>query len=345
MAVLSEIPKKLNIPAAWFGEDICREADKWRWSLSADEVLELKKAARKFLAKHDDLSRLNSKNFKLPTLEKKLKKLRATLLRGIGFEVIRGLPVDRLSNRETSTIFFGIGAHLGHARSQNAEGHLLGHVKDIGGNSENPNIRIYQTSERQTFHTDSADVVGLLCLNEARRGGDSLLVSAATIYNEFCRKHPDLLKYLFDEIATDRRGEIPPGEKPFFTIPVFNWHEGFLTVMYQRQYIDSAQRFSEAPRLTAGHIEALDLFDRLANDPRLHFSMHLKPGDMQFVYNHNLLHDRTSFTDWPETDRRRHLLRLWLSIPGDRPLPECFKQRYGSIEIGNRGGVDLQIKN
>lgn len=81
------------------------------------------------------------------------------------------------------------------------------------------------------------------------------------------------------------------------------------------------------------------MFDRLANDPRLNFTMRLEPGDMQFVYNHPLLHDRTAFVDWPEPERRRHLLRLWLSIPGDRPLPPCFAQRYGSIEVGNRGGI------
>jgi len=86
-------------------------------------------------------------------------------------------------------------------------------------------------------------------------------------------------------------------------------------------------------------VEALDLFDTLANDKRLHFGMKLQPGDMQFVHNHALLHDRTGFRDWPEAHRKRHLLRLWLSVAGDRPLPECFKQRYGSIEIGNRGGI------
>ena len=148
-----------------------------------------------------------------------------------------------------------------------------------------------------------------------------------------------MLPYLFANIATDRRGEVPTGEKPFFTIPVYSWYRGFLTVMYQRQYIDSAQRFSDAPRLTPRHVEALDRFDALANDPQLHFSMRLERGDMQFVYNHGLLHDRTSFVDWPEPDRRRHLLRLWLAMPGDRPLPACFAQRYGSTEIGNRGGV------
>jgi hypothetical protein len=68
-------------------------------------------------------------------------------------------------------------------------------------------------------------------------------------------------------------------------------------------------------------------------------SMQLQPGDMQFVYNHSQLHDRTAFTDWPDPDKRRHLLRLWLSMPNDRALPDVFAERYGSIEIGNRGGI------
>jgi len=341
MNIPSSLPEHLDIPAAWIGADISAAPDTWRWRLSATEVAELEDAARRFLARHSDLSQLRPETFAIAVLRPKLEALTTTLLHGIGFEVIQGIPVDRIGTELASTIFFGIGVHLGRARSQNAAGDLLGHVRDIGADSKDPNVRIYQTSERQTFHTDSADVVGLLCLNEARHGGDSLLVSAVTIYNEFRQRRPDLLPYLFDPIATDRRGEVPPGAQPFFRIPVFNWHAAFLTVMYQRQYIDSAQRFAEAPRLTAKHIEALDLFDALANDSRLHCSMRLERGDMQFVYNHSLLHDRTSFVDWPEPGRHRHMLRLWLSMPRDRPLPPCFAQRYGSIEIGDRGGVSV----
>ena len=337
--IISSLPECLDIPAAWIGADIREVPDTWRWRLSTTEIAELEDAARTYLSQYGDLAHLGPETFVVPTLQARLEALRTTLIHGIGFELIRGLPVNRIGVEVASAIFCGIGAHLGSARSQNAEGHLLGHVRDIGADSRDPNTRIYQTSERQTFHTDSSDVVGLLCLNEARQGGDSLLVSAVTIYNEFRRNRPDLLNYLFDGIATDRRGEVPPGGKPYFTIPVFNWHAGFLTVIYQRQYIDSAQRFVDAPRLTSNHIAALDLFDALANDPRLHFNMRLERGDMQFVYNHSLLHDRTSFIDWPEPDRRRHLLRLWLSVPGDRPLPVCFAQRYGSVEIGDRGGV------
>ena len=136
-----------------------------------------------------------------------------------------------------------------------------------------------------------------------------------------------------------QRCEIPDGAKPYMEIPVLSWLEGYLTVFYQRQYIESAQRFDGAMRLSAEHVDALDMFDALANNPELCFGMQLQPGDMQFVYNHSQLHDRTGFLDWPDPNQRRHLMRLWLSIEGDRPLPECFKECYGSIEVGNRGGI------
>ncbi|NNF28953.1 MAG: TauD/TfdA family dioxygenase [Gemmatimonadetes bacterium] len=314
-------------------------ADDWLVCLTAAQIEELEAAAQHYLSLDRDVGEITAEDFPLPSFARHLSSLRRRLLYGIGFEVIRGLPVADYDQRFAATIFCGIGAHLGSARSQNAAGHILGHVRDTGASSQDPNTRIYLTSERQTFHTDSADVVGLLCLQDAREGGESLLVSALTIYNRMREARPDLLALLFEPIATDRRGEVPEGGDPFMTIPVLNWHAGHLTVFYQRQYIESAQRFPAAPRLTEAHMEALDLFDVISNDPELHLRMRLERGDMQFVYNHSQLHDRTDFVDWPELEHRRHLLRLWLSPPGDRELPDCFRQRYGSIEVGNRGGI------
>lgn len=333
------LPTPFTGPAAWLGRDMAaREAD-WLIDLAPAHINELETAAAHYLSLGRDVGEITAAAFPLPTFATHLKNLSHTLLQGRGFEVLRGLPVATYTQETAATIFCGIGAHLGHARSQNAAGHSLGHVLNIGVDANDPTTRIYQTAERQTFHTDSADVVGLLCLREAQIGGMSLLVSVQTIANRMAAQRPDLLALLFDPIATDRRGEIPDGAEPFMRIPVLNWHTGNLTVFYQRQYIESVQRFADAPRLTDRHIEALDLFDSLANDPDLHVSMQLQPGDMQFVYNHSQLHDRTAFTDWPDPDKRRHLLRLWLSMPNDRALPDVFAERYGSIEIGNRGGI------
>jgi hypothetical protein len=329
----------ITSPAARRGEDMAANPDAWLKQLSAADISELESAAKSFLESGGDIGEMTAQDFPLPTLGARLVELRDTLINGRGFEVLRGLSVAGYTQKLLAAIFCGVGAHLGKARSQNAMGHILGHVRDVGADASNPNTRIYQTSQRQTFHTDSADVVGLLCIREAMEGGKSLLVSTITVFNEMSARRPDLVPLLFGPIATDRRGEVPEGEKPFFEIPVLNWHEDHLTGIYQRQYIDSAQRFDDALRLTPAHVEALDLFDELANDPALHFGMQLQPGDMQFVYNHNLLHDRTGFKDWPEPDKRRHLFRLWLSIPGDRALLDTFRQRYGSIEIGDRGGI------
>ena len=334
-----ELPPEQTGAAAWYGPEIAKRDD-WMMPLSAAEVAEVEAATRALVARDADIAVLKPQDFPLPTLGARLRaRVDDEVLNGRGFLLLRGLPVERWSIRESATAFFGLGAHLGSARSQNGKGHVLGHVQDLGMDVNDPNVRIYQTHERQTYHTDSCDIVGLLCLKTAKSGGLSALVSSTTIFNEMRRRRPDLLELLFQPIATDRRGEVPEGQKPYFEIPVFNWHQGYLTAIYQRQYIDSAQRFPDAPRHTPELIEALDLFDSLANDPALNTFMEFKPGDVQLVHNHTMLHDRTGFEDWPEPERRRHLLRLWLAADAARPLPEIFAQRYGSVTIGDRGGI------
>jgi hypothetical protein len=315
----------------------------WIETLSESELDDLATASEPWMDERRELTALNKDGFPLPKLAGRIADALTQLLHGRGFLLWRGLPVARWGRRRCAIAFYGLGMHLGAPVSQNAQGHVLGHVRDLGLSSDDPNVRIYQTHERQTFHTDSADLVGLLCLQTAREGGLSALVSSATLYNELRARRPDLAAQLFQPLATDRRGEVPAGAKPYFEIPVFNWLasqggvNGTLSVIYQRQYIDSAQRFPDAPRLTAQQIEALDLFDSLTNDPTLHFTMELRQGDIQFVHNHALLHDRTAFVDWPE--RRRHLLRLWLAPTGARELPAVFAQRYGELTPGRRGGV------
>ena len=329
----------IDRPSAWIGSDMLANPERWFIRLSEADINELEAATRFFLDSGLPLGDISPQSFPLVEFGRRLRQLRDELIDGVGVQVLRGLPVSAYSAEFSATLFCGMGVWLGSLRSQNAAGHLLGHVRNIGADASDTNTRIYQTSERQTFHTDSADVVGLLCLQDAQQGGLSQVVSAETIFNRMWQQRPELAALLFNPIATDRRGEVPPGEKPYFDIPVFSWFDNRLTVMYQRQYIESAQRFDDVPALSQQQIEALDLFDQLANDPELHFSMQMQPGDLQFVYNHALLHDRTGFIDWPEVERRRHLYRLWLSVPGDRALPECFRQRFGSIEIGNRGGI------
>lgn len=332
----SSLPPEVCDASVWYGPEVVKQTD-WIVGLTDTEVAEVEIAVRQLEA--SDLYHLTAKDVPLPTLAPRLQRVLDEVMNGRGFVLIKGLPVERWTRREAAVAFLVIGVHLGNLRMQNAEGHLLGHVRDLGRSSEDPNTRIYQTRERQTHHTDSCDVVGLMCLQTAKSGGLSSLVSSTTIFNEMRRRRPDLLNVLLQPIETDRRGEVPQGSKPYFNIPVFNYHEGLVSAIYQRQYIESARRFPGVKPLSALQIEALDLFDQLANDPQLNLTMELQPGDIQLVHNHTILHDRTAFEDYPEPERKRHLLRLWLAPQGARPLPQVYAERFGSITPGDRGGV------
>ena len=332
------LPAPVTGAQAWYGPDMA-DRDEWLYTLDAHELAEIDAAMRPLVARKADIAQMRRSDFPLPVLSRRLERIRHDLLHGRGFAVLRGLPVTHWSRREAATAYFGLGLHLGNPRSQNAAGHVLGHVCDLGRSLDDPATRTYQTAERQTFHTDSVDVVGLLCLQTARRGGESLLASSMTIYNEMYRQRPDLLRVLFEPFATDRRGEVPAGKKPHFRIPVFSWYQAYLSCMFARRYIESAQRFADVAPLRSQHRAALDMFERLAEDPSIHLHLEFRPGDMQFVHNHTMVHDRTAFEDWPEPDRRRHLLRLWLAVDGARPLPPVYAERYGSVAIGDRGGI------
>lgn len=324
-------------PSAWIGAELAKRPEDWTYRLSPIEIAEIEAATTAMCDR--DIATITCADFPLPTLGPALRRLRDDVLNRRGFVLIRGLPVEGRPINESATAYWGIGTYFGNARSQNAMGHVLGHVRDLGLSSKDPTVRIYQTTERQNFHTDSCDIVALLCLKTAKSGGLSSLTSSMSIYNVMARRHPELVRRLFQPMPTDRRGEVPEGKRPWFETPVYNDYQGLLSAIYAPHYVRSSQRFPEAPRLTAEDIAALDCFDALAEDVELRLDMEFRPGDMQFVHNHTVLHDRTAFEDWPEPERKRHLLRLWLAAPGARALPPAYAERYGSVEIGNRGGI------
>jgi len=323
----------------WYGRELARRDD-WIRPFAAHQLDEIDAAVRTFTSTGKSLDTLSPASFPLPSLGPFLREVLGELLEGRGFILLRGLPVERMTREEQAIAYLGLGAWLGRFRSQNAKGHLLGHVKDLGLDIRDPNVRYYQTSRKLEYHTDSVDVVGLLCLKTAKAGGESYLASSMTVYNEVLKRNRDLLAPLFEPFPTDRRGEVPEGMKPWFDIPIFHRHAGKLSCIYVRQYIESAQRhFPEARRLTPGQRAAMDLVDEICNEPGVPLSMDFRPGDIQLLHNHQILHSRGDFENWPEPERHRHLLRLWLAPREARPLPEVFAPRYGGIRPGERGGI------
>jgi hypothetical protein len=201
-----DLPPEITGPSAWYGPDMIQDQS-WCQHFTAADVAEIEAATQAVLTDPGvNLAALTADDFPLPQLAPRLRQVRKEVLDGRGFALLRGLPVERWSRRQAAIAFLGLGSHFGRARPQNARGHVLGHVIDMGLSSDDPNVRIYQTHERQTFHTDSSDIVGLLCLQTAKAGGHSALVSSVTIFNEMRRRRPNLLALLFEPIETDRRG-------------------------------------------------------------------------------------------------------------------------------------------
>ena len=108
----------------------------------------------------NELSGITPEQFTLPSLECSLQDLGRRLTAGRGFEVVRGFPSRDIPERQAAAVFAGIGAHLGSLRSQNAEGHLVGHVRNVGADASDPNTRIYQTNQRQGTWVSPLDATG-----------------------------------------------------------------------------------------------------------------------------------------------------------------------------------------
>lgn len=270
-----------------------------------------------------------------PRLTALMDEVRVTLMDGLGFVLIRNFPVERYSRWQATAAYWGLGAHLGRAVMQNALGHMMGHVKDLGYDKNDPNYRNYHTNQDIDFHADKCDIVGLLCLQTAKSGGESCIVSSVTVYNEMLKRRPDLVAEMVKPLYRDRRGEVPAGKEPWYTLPMFCFQDGYLSVRGGSLFVKSAQRFADVPRLTEAQHEALAMLQDLSIECRL--EMDFRPGDIQFLHNHVILHARTEYEDWPDESRKRHLLRLWLNTdlgPAmQRPLTPDFVEAVKGIVL------------
>ena len=324
---ISLLTSKIRTPAAWVGADFEGD-DSWVHALpkQALDAIDLSVRGLDETAK-DDLS-FSKADFPLGAFSEDLTRYANELENGRGFFLLRGLPVERYSENELRAIYFGIGLHLGAPVGQNPQGDLLGTVMNLG-DPQDKNTRVFQTNLYLPYHTDPSDVVGLLCLRKAQRGGLSSLVSAAAVYNEIIEQAPEYLglfyrAYHYAHLRTNGVGRSP----------VFSYHDEKLSCRYLRQYIELGHEQCDEP-LTAVEREALDLFDRISQAEHMRLDMMLEPGDMQFANNYAVLHSRSAFEDADDPEARRKLLRLWLKMPNARTLAPDFPGRNG-FEVAER---------
>ncbi len=238
------------------------------------------------------------------------------LRRGRGFVVLRGLTLDE---------FIQGCQHLGHVIPQTNAGVLFYSVRDEGLRIESdygkPGVRTSKTNAGFDFHTDSPsrlaghtpEFIALYVSQVAKSGGESALVNAYDINKIIERERPDLLARLYEPYWVDRRAEVPPGEEPIVPMPVFSRDDdGALTVRYLRLYIAKGYEQRGAP-LDGPGLDALDFFESVMNRPRMALMIPMERDDVQIINNRFILHSRTEFVDYPEPDRKRHYIRIWLN--------------------------------
>lgn len=328
----------IESPANWRGPEMLRRTD-WIHQVSDSEAAEIRDALKRAQARGVGLADISRENFVLPKFGEALAHSLRLLEDGPGLSILRGLPVEGLSKDDMRLMYFGFGRYLGTPVSQSSGGDLLGDVRDFGSDIAAPNGRGYKSRQQLSYHTDSCDVVGLLVLRVGKVGGLSIIASSTAVHNEIARRRPDLLDVLYQPLPWSWNGQEPPGESPWYLQPLFSMHNGKISCRYIRMQILNSQRFDDAPRLTPEQREAMALFDSIASSDAFRFTMMFEPGDMQLLNNHVMLHSRTSFEDWPEEDRKRHLLRMWLSVPNSRELSPAMGAIYRDQRAGAvRGG-------
>jgi hypothetical protein len=301
-------------PAAWRGCDLATSSA-WCERLSSHDVDELDRALTAAKASGRSLHALRADDFPLPTLTQRIDAWRREVAEGRGFVLVQGFPVERWGPDDAATVFYALGLHLGIPGAQNPDGELLGHVRDTGADPRAE--RAYKTASNIAYHCDAADLVGLLCLETARTGGLSRIVSSITVYNTLLAEHPDLIDRLYQPFLLDTHGE---GGVNYFPIPACRHADGRLRTFWHSDYFRSSHDYERGPDLDPIERAVLDAYDAIAARPGLYLDMELAKGDAQLLSNHTILHARTAYEDHSDPARKRHLLRLWVSLNPPRGL-------------------------
>ena len=329
-------PRPLEAHVDWTSADVA-DPKTWTVELTPADHRELHAALAHAKSMSDNLLDIGREDFPLDGLAGKLEGIERELIDGRGFTRISALDHARYSDDELTMLYWGIGLHLGDPWPQNHFGHVMGDVTDQGKRLDDPTFRGNELGQvALDYHTDGADVIGLMCLRKAARGGLSCVANAVAIYNELVRTRPDLAEVLFEPQPYDTRGEQAPGAKPYYLFPVFTEHDKRFFIRFIPAYIRASQRHPDAPRLSPLVQEALDTISAMARDPRNNVYMDLEPGEMQFINNYHVLHGRTSYEDDAATGHKRHFKRLWLATNYLKDRPAHFRRNVDSHWIKNR---------
>jgi hypothetical protein len=327
-------------PCAWKGPDMARDQS-WIRQFSHDEIAELDAALQGVKAKGLGPFGFTRSDFPLPTFAAALDAAATEIEYGRGIVLMRGLDFDSYGFDDIRALYWGIGLHLGTAVSQNPLGEMMAEVTDRGFDRRNNNVRGYTTNQRQNYHCDAADCVGLLCIHPAKAGGESRLASSISIYNHILETHPEYIEPLCAGFHFDLRGEGVTGERDevtFNKVPVYSYFDGLLSCRYNGKTIPDGMDKAGEP-MTPLQRDAVQYVREVADMDAFRLDMKFQRGDIQFVSNHTSMHARNAYEDWDDPERKRRLLRLWLTMHNGRALAPEFAERHNT---GPRGGIHVK---
>lgn len=318
--------------AAWRGDRLAG-SDEWIYMLSDEQVAELETLGTRFLAENPDLRTVAAEEYPLVACAEAVKEWGADVDYGRGFVLVRGLRTQLYSDALSNAIYYILGLHMGDPIRQNEMGDLIDHVYATSDKTmDDPTALSSKVRDKLVYHSDSSDIVALMCLRPAKEGGLSCLVSGAEIYNEILRRRPDLAPLLLEPFHWDWRRQDHNAPADTYTSPIVSLVDGVFSMYAGSLYILTAQEYEGVPKLSPEQIEVLELFDTITYEEGMAIEMDFRPGDIQWLSNYAALHARTTFWDWPEPQRKRHLLRLWLSRDAGRPVVDGFGKN-GVVQV------------
>ena len=337
--------------AAWRGDVLAQSTD-WLFHLNAAQIAEIEAIGARFVEDDPDLRYVSAQDYPLTSFDEALASWGRDVDKGRGFVLVRGLRPHLYSDPLSAAIFYILGLHMGDPMRQNQMGDLLDHVYATSDKTmDDPTALPSKVRDKLVFHSDSSDVVALMCLRPGKSGGASLLVSGAQIYNEILRRRPDLAPLLLEPFHWDWRKQDHQSPANTYTSPIVSFVDGVFSSYAGATYIFSCMDYPEVPRLTPQQIEVVKLFDEITYEPGMAIATSFQPGDIQWLSNYAALHSREAFTDYPEPQRRRHLLRLWLKRDVGRPLVKGFgknavvedRRSQSPSAADERGGFHIAV--
>jgi alpha-ketoglutarate-dependent taurine dioxygenase len=325
MPDVSDIPMPLPREAMpdrllWRGSDLAANAG--RITLPEPVERELDRIVASLDRDPVPLLLLRPEDFTLDASRLFMREVKRSLDGGPGFAIVDRLPVERWSESGARAVWWLLASLVARPVAQKWDGTSIYDVRDLGqppGNGVRPDI----TNAEQNFHTDNSynlvppHYVGLLCLRTAMEGGVSGIVSFAAAHEEMRRFHPDLLPRLYRSFYFDRQREHAPHDDMTTYHPMLECEEGRLVARLSHFQVKNGYKIAGV-ELDPQGAAALEAFEAILNAPGMAARFQFEPGQMQLIDNRAVGHKRTAFRDWPEPERKRLLIRLWLRDRGGR---------------------------